>query len=559
MSFKYFRYLIDFVLTFLSSLLLVLSFPKFDLGFLAWIGLLPLLIAIHGKSVRYSFFLSFICGLLFFAGIFHWILVVPKYTLLHHSLFVLYLPPYFGFFGLFFSFILRRWGITPALYGAPFIWVSLEYIRSNLSFMAVPLALLAHSQYQYPVIIQIASVVGTYGISFLIVLVNCAIAAVVLSFYETLQLRQRFHLEIPPDHPLSKERVTIDAVIQSRRMTSSDRRGFQINKTGKVLVFIAASFIVFTLLYGYLTSSRPIIGNGIKISLVQGNIEQEKKWDRRYARDIMQTYAELTHQVSKDQPALIIWPEGATPTSIHQDHMLYNEVRNIAKESETYLLVGSTHYQKFEDEGSKKLKYLNSAFLISPTPGAKNQRYDKIRLFPFGEYLPFKQIIPWPYINIPNISEYVAGTGFTIFEVSGSRFGVTICWENIFPDLFRQFVKRGAQFMVNITNEAWFGKTAAPYQLVSMSVFRAVENRVFVVRCANTGVSCIIDPYGRIVDRVKDKRGQDIFVRGVLSGQIIPLESKTFYTCHGDLLVWVSLFGSVGFLLIAWLHKGGNP
>jgi apolipoprotein N-acyltransferase len=135
---------------------------------------------------------------------------------------------------------------------------------------------------------------------------------------------------------------------------------------------------------------------------------------------------------------------------------------------------------------------------------------------------------------------------------------VTICWENIFPDLFRQFVRRGAQFMVNITNEARFGKTAAPYQLASISVFRAVENRVFVIRCANTGVSCIIDPYGRIVDRVKDQQGQDIFIRGVISGWVIPLESKTIYTRCGDGFAWVAIFGSVLFLSVSSVKTQGR-
>jgi apolipoprotein N-acyltransferase len=133
---------------------------------------------------------------------------------------------------------------------------------------------------------------------------------------------------------------------------------------------------------------------------------------------------------------------------------------------------------------------------------------------------------------------------------------VTICWENLFSDLVRQFVKRGAQFIVNITNEAWFGETAAPYQFLSMSVFRAVENRVYVVRCANTGISCFIDPCGRVVDRVKDENGRDIFVRGIVTGSVIPLESNTIYTRYGDWLVWLSIaFFIFILLLLSFLRK----
>jgi len=142
---------------------------------------------------------------------------------------------------------------------------------------------------------------------------------------------------------------------------------------------------------------------------------------------------------------------------------------------------------------------------------------------PFGEYLPHEDVIPWSWIKAGAIGNYLPGTEYTVFQLPEGRLSVTICWENLFSNLVRQFVKRGAQFIVNITNEAWFGETAAPYQFLSMSVFRAVENRVYVVRCANTGISCFIDPCGRVVDRVKDENGRDIFVRGIVTGSVIPL------------------------------------
>jgi apolipoprotein N-acyltransferase len=517
------RLLRDLSFTFLSSLLLVLSFPSFNLGYLAWIGLVPLMVAISDKSVRYGFLLSLICGMLFFIGIFHWILEVPGYTLLHHSILALYLGSYFGFFGLIFIFISKRLGTTPALFAAPFIWVSLEYIRSNFSFLALPWGLLGHSQYQYIPVIQIASLAGTYSLSFLIVLVNSALAALIHPF---LFPREKQKLSFP-------------------------------SKKGKMaIVFSATLLTAFALFYGLVIISQPIVGEKIDLSAVQGNIEQVKKWDQHYAGEIMKIYSDLTQEASRDHPALIIWPETATPGSINRDIRLRIEVMNIVRKSGTYLLLGSSQYQKFAKKGGKEFNYLNSAFLISPdTKTVMNQRYDKIRLLPFGEYLPLKGSIPWSYIHVPDISEYMSGKEFTIFSLSSSRFGVTICWEDIFPDLFRQFVKKGAQFMVNITNEAWFGKTAAPYQFLSMAVFRAVENRVFLVRCANTGVTCIIDPYGRIVQKVLDAKGQDIFVRGVLSGWVTPLENKTFYTRYGDLLVYLSLAISVVFLFTSLLHR----
>jgi apolipoprotein N-acyltransferase len=553
MVFKIFRHLVHLILVILSSSLLILSFPKFDLGFFAWVGLLPLLIAINGKSLKYGFFLSLLCGVLFFMGISHWIFEVPGYTVLHHAMLMTYLGLYFGLFGLAFNLISIRWGMTPALFSAPFTWVSLEFVRSNLDFLSLPWELLAHSQYQYPAIIQIASLTGTYSISFLIVMVNAALGAIIYPYFSKFSGEKT-----PPSLLLEKGGVTTSrsGAATAPALTKGDAGGFEINGGRKSLLSLTALLIILTILYGQLAISKPIIGNKIKVSLVQGNIAQEKKWDRSYAREIMQTYAALTEEASKDQPVLIIWPETATPGAINLNPRLHFELREIVKKSGTYLLLGSAQHQKFEEKGAREFKYVNSAYLINPEPRiVKNQRYDKIRLFPFGEYLPYKEFIPWSYISVPDTGAYVSGKEFTVFETPAFRFGVTICWEDVFPDLFRQFVQRGAQFMINITNEAWFGKSAAPYQLVSISVFRAVENRVFVVRCTNTGVSCIIDPHGRIIDRVKDEKGQDIFVRGVMTGGIIPLDSKTIYTQYGDLFVWVAFLGTAIFLATA-IMKG---
>jgi len=521
-----FGYARDFFLILLSCLLLVCSFPRFDLGFLAWIGLLPLLLALHGKNPKYSFLLSLAGGILFFLGIFHWILEVPIYKLLHHGLLALYLGSYFGFFGLVFSFFSIHWGVTHALFSAPFLWVSLEYLRSNLSFLALPWGLFAHSQYQYPAVIQIASLAGTYSISFLIVMVNAALASVVSSFLYRSRKGNSFHLHIP-------------------------------SKKGKwALGIIATSSLTFVLIYGYYITSLPIIGNGIKVSLIQGNIEQVKKWDPKYAKDIIQVYAEVTQKATRDQPTLIIWPETATPRAINLDPSLYAEIKEIIDKAGVPLILGSAQHQKFEETELEELRYSNSAYLIHPGLGVmKSQRYDKIRLFPFGEYLPYKEILPWSLINVRGSGNYAAGKEFTVFEFGRIRFGVTICWENVFPQLVRQFVRGGAQFMINITNEARFGRTAAPYQLASISVFRAVENRIFVIRCANTGVSCIIDPCGRIISRLKDQKGQDTFVQGWMSGWIIPLESRTLYTRYGDFVAWIAIVGSLVFLLGVFRHK----
>jgi apolipoprotein N-acyltransferase len=275
--------------------------------------------------------------------------------------------------------------------------------------------------------------------------------------------------------------------------------------------------------------------------VVQGNIDQDKKFSPRYAGAIIKTYSDLTLEAAKDGAELIVWPEAATPRAIKQDKRLHKQMQQLSLEAGAHLLMGSTHHQKFKHENPKGVIYNNSAFLIAPEENTPDQRYDKIRLVPFGEYVPMQELIPWRWFGVPNVASYTAGSDLTVFNTGDFRFGVSICWESIFPYLSRELVKNGVQFIVNITNESWYRETPASYQFLAISVFRAVENRVFVVRCANTGISCFIDPFGRIVGLVQDENGRSVYVRGQLTRNIVALESKTFYNQYGEWIVWVSI------------------
>jgi apolipoprotein N-acyltransferase len=518
---KIFRLLLVLLAPVLSGILMSLAFPRYDLGWFAWAALVPLFVVISDRSPGSAFLLSTITGLTFFPSIGHWLFELKGYNLLHHALWDLYLSLFFGLFGLAFGLISKRRGVTWALFAAPFLWVFVEYLRSNMGFMAFPWGLMAHSQYQTPAIIQIAALAGVYGLSFLIVMVNAALAAWIYPLFRSTLDNGRA--------PSKLARITWAAAA----------------------VLLTAGAVI----YGQSVLSRPIAGQKIKVSVIQGNIEQRKKWDPKYGRFIMQTYTDLTGKAAAARPDLIVWPEAATQKFIGEDITLYSEVKRIGEMAGTYLLLGSSSRQKFKEEGVKRVELRNSAFLLSPKTGSKNQRYDKIGLLPFGEYLPYNGTIPWSWIDIPNTPNYSPGTEFTVFKCPNFQFGTTICWENIFADLVRRFVKNGAQFIVNITNEAWFGRTAAPYQFVSMSVFRAVENRVYVVRCANTGVSCFIDPQGRIVDRVAETDGRDLFVQGILTETVIPQDYKTIYTRYGDWFVWLCMGMALVFLLFAFVRR----
>ncbi|MGO9018682.1 MAG: apolipoprotein N-acyltransferase [Syntrophobacteraceae bacterium] len=518
----------------LSGVLLFAGFPPYNLPLLSWFALIPLLRAIEGKRSGQSFLLALWTGIVFILGVFnyHWIFDIHfdnnwQHAILaaYYVVYVGYSAAYVGAFGLCFSRISRRFGLFVALLAAPFFWVALEFLRSNMFFLAFPWALLAHSQYQVTPVIQVSSVTGAYGVSFLIVLVNCALFALLFPFLGSGKNGSSFQLA----------------------MSALERRG---------LVFLASATVAATLVYGYLSMVDRWAGRSIGVAALQGNIEQNRKWDQKYSRSIMDTYDRLTHEAASGKPDLIVWPESATPSYLESNPGLYRVVKSLAKEVRTNLLIGTSGTPKFQRGDTASQSGVNSMVLIRPDTGfGKELKYDKIRLLPFGEYLPLENVIPWSYIGVPTPALSISGKETTLLSTPDFRFGAPICWENVFPDLIRGFVKAGGQFIVNSTNEAWFGKTPVPYHFLSMSVFRAVENRRFMVRCANTGISCVIDPCGRVVDRVRDAEGRDIFVTGIVSARITCLDSLTIYTRCGDWPAAASLICSAA-LFLASLRRG---
>jgi apolipoprotein N-acyltransferase len=508
----------------LSGALLVLPFPRYDVSWLVWVGLVPLLMAISGRSVRLGFFSSYVCGVVFFCGVFSWAFAIPGYKLVHQAMLAFYASFYFAFFGLIFTHIAKRSSVTYAHLAAPFIWTGLEYMRSNFAFLALPWPLLAHSQYQHPLIIQFAAITGAYGVSFLIVLVNSAIAAMLL----------------PLTFRPGQNRLTDNQMIT--------------NKGRNVLAGLAAILVALALLYGSVALSEPLSGKKIKLSVLQGNIDKAKKDTAlNHDRHILQRYSELTRQASGDKPALIVWPEAATPGFILRNMTAFSKIMSIVREVKIPFLIGSSEFSKFAKDPAVFGKNGNTAVFISPEGKVLGQ-YLKIRLLPFAEYLPYEGAFEWPDWVIPKKSRNWEHPGkeFTLFNLDGARFGTIICWENAFPDLFRQFVKNGANFMLNITNEGWFGETAAPYQFLAMCVFRSVENRISMARAANTGISCFIDPYGRITGRVWNNN-KDIFVDGYLTREIQLSEQKTFYTNYGEIFVYLTLAMSALFIGLSFL------
>ena len=525
---RFLKILISIIAAMASGFLLSAGFPVKDYWLLPWIGLIPLLLVLSSKKPISGFLFAFIGGAVFFLNIFDWILKVPGYLYVHHAFLAVFLGSFFGLFGLAVSFISRRRGILTAFFAAPCLWVCLEYLRSNFSFLALPWGLLAHSQYNHPVVIQISAITGVYGVSFLVVMVNAAIATLVL------------------------------VSLRAKRLEGLSLRKAICARQAWPLVTISSFAFAFSLVYGYLTLGREVPDSTITVATIQPNIEQGKKWDPTYEKFIMQTLRDLTIEASAQKPALIVWPETATPRSIMENYGLFLQVQEAATKAGAPILLGSSERRKNEKKSPGESNYLNSAFLIYPQGSrTKVQKYDKIRLMPFGEYLPDKEIIPWARLRVPNIGGYVPGTEFTTFEMGNLRFCTMICWESIFPGLVRPFLQRGADLIINITNEAWFVDSTASYQFLSMNVFRAVEHRVSMVRCANTGISCFIDPYGKVTGRVQ-KDGKDVFVRGSLTRAVPIHRERTIYTFLGDAIIYVSAIASLLILVSCFVKVKRN-
>jgi apolipoprotein N-acyltransferase len=314
---------------------------------------------------------------------------------------------------------------------------------------------------------------------------------------------------------------------------------------------MAACVVVFAVYgYGVYRLNNVFTGERVRVSVAQANIPQKDKWDPDFAGFIMDKYAALTKECAEKKPDLVIWPETSVPGFLEADKDLSDRVSSLAKDAGANLLVGAPRHEA----GNGRASYYNSSYLYLKD-GSSAGRYDKVHLVPFGEYLPFERLLSFvERFSRRPIGDFTAGADYTVFGFFVSRasavknvrmrtmkrvpFSCLICFEDIFPELARRFVAGGALFLANMTNDAWFGRSGAPYEHAQASVFRAIENRVNVVRAANTGVSCFIDQKGDITARAGSP-GADIFVEGTVTREIVLSKTRTLYNTYGDVFAYI--------------------
>ncbi len=509
----------DYLKAIISGLLLAFAFPKFNLEFLAWFALVPLLFAIYPGNARRAMKLGFVAGLVFYFITLSWVIntlvnygnipTVVSWLIL--SLLVAYLSLYMGLF----AYLVNRFGKgnpVNIFLLAPVTWTALEYLRSTHSIYGFSWQGLGYSQFQSLPVIQMASITGVYGISALIVLVNAGLFVLLYPAFEKYPAWQNY-----------RKRIGVSTLL----------------------------FLLFCVGYGWWTLSQaPVYGiPPVRIGLIQGNIPQKMKWDPAYRNEVLRRYRNLTFEAAVFKPDLMVWPEAVTPFFFGRDFAGTQYVLDTVRQAQTPIVLGSPAAKETGKElalgRSEPLRLYNSAYFLSGH-GVQLGRYDKIHLVPFGEFVPFRSILFFIDKMVANIGDFERGEESQVFQLGDYGFAVSICFEIIFPDLVRRPVKQGAGYLINITNDAWFGKSAASYQHMSMVAMRAVENRVPIVRAANTGISGTVDAYGRIVDAT------EIFEEDWVIAEIHPQTSKPgFYSTYGDVfsqmcLVLVPLFAFMG-------------
>ena len=481
--------LIDAGLAVLSGLMLTASFAPIDLDWIAWISLIPLLLSLRDKSSMVVFQLGLIAGLSHYLTLIYWIIaVLSSYGNLHPILALgallllcLYLALYTALFALIWnSFKKDR---LSSFWGA-IVWVVLEYARCY-AMTGFPWCLLGYTQYLRLPVIQISDIAGVYGISFVIVLVN-------LVLYNTL----------------------FGARTKKK-------------KSARLEIILTSFLIGLILIYGFhrvkVKAEMGTHGKGIRLTIVQGNIDQSIKWNPEFQEKTVALYANLSVESGGFEPHLIIWPETAVPFYFQDNSPLSKEVFRVPEKTRSILLFGSPAYIR----DKSRIRYYNRAYIISEE--RVFDYYDKVHLVPFGEYVPLKRYLPFVHRLVPAAGDFSPGRNPKPIGTPYLQTGVIICFEAIFPDISRNHATHGAQLLVNLTNDAWFGRTSAPYQHLSMAVLRCVENGLPMARAANTGISAVILASGEIISR------SELFAREVLRKELNLNQNKTFYSQCGDI------------------------
>jgi apolipoprotein N-acyltransferase len=461
----------------------------------AWVALAPLLVALaQARSAAHGFRLGYLTGAVSALGLVYWTsYVVVQYGGLSHPVGIgvmLLLCLALALFPSLFGWTVARWSRaygTTALLLSPVAWVGMEILRGHTLFN-FSWCLLGYSQQQNLAVLQLARHVAVYGVSFVVASTSATLAYLVLE----------------------------------RRSAARWAAGC-----------VAAAFLALVWIHGewWLTRTVPTTGQ-VRVGLVQASIAQEDKWEPAEAWNNVLAHFALTRTAAARGARLVVWPESALPYVFDRQPTVARELRTLAGQNGVHLLFGNDDREA--RDGQRDRIYVG-AKMLDPE-GRLTLRYHKMRLVPFGEYVPVESVFTLggrvSARLVQQVGSFTPGTEFAVGEVDGHRVGAFICYEAIFADHVRGFARAGAELLVNITNDAWYGRTSAPYQHFAMAVFRAVESERYLVRAANTGITAVVDPRGRVLESTA------LFERTVLVRDVPFVATSTFYVRHGDVFAW---------------------
>lgn len=466
--------MLKLLISLISGVLLSLAFPRANLHWVGWFALTPLMYYTYRLTWKWSLLCGLVFGLGFFGSILHWIGIfgtLPWIALsIMQSLFIVLFVLLARLTGL-------KYGTWSRFIILPAVWVSVEWIRS-LGMLGFTWGDIGYSQYKVLPIVQIASITGVWGVSFLLALANSALANL-----------------------------------------------WRAKNPGPVYAQVALAVVIGLGVWAFgndLLDSFTPEGEPIKTAVVQGNINPDAPQNYEYRERLWSKYSNLTLDTAEHGVELVVWPECVVPGYPALDPWVKRRLDGIATEANVYLLFGA----RDEDEDGR---VYNSAFLMSPE-GDMLGSYAKVHLVPFGEFVPARQI--WPFLDRYRVTLWDSSPGseFRTLDMGSIKIGTAICFESIFPYISRRLTLAGADSLCIITNDSWFNWSPAAEQHMAKSVFRAVENNRFLIRGAVTGISCFIDPRGRVVGKTA------LFEEAVIVGDVYPSSSLTFFTRHGDWL-----------------------
>lgn len=483
-----------------SGVMLAAAFPKVDLNLLAWVAFVPLMYALAAAPPKRVFAWAWLQGFVCYLASVYWIAItLHNFTSLSVAVSVLPMILLAAVMALFtgIAFALAWYTadrlLIPIVVTLPLAWTGIEWLRTYFP-IGFPWNLLGYAAYRNLELIQFAEFTGVYGVSALIIFANAVIYVIVSRTY-------------------------------SRRV-----QGVSL---AALTAIIAVAFVFGSFRLRGLTAQRA--HGSLKIAMVQGDIPQSMKWDPQFLASSFRVYVDQTEAAARRGADLIVWPEAAAaffvqpdgryPAAFAEDARFRQRLLDLARRVHTPILLGAPAL----GVRNQRVGFYNRAYLVSST-GEISAWYDKIQLVPFGEYVPFRSIFGF-FVNrvVSGFGDMFAGRTQTIFPLKGARLGVLICYESVFPNLARSVVKDGAEVLVNITNDAWYGKSSAPYQLLAMAAMRSVETKVPMVRVANTGISAIIEASGNITATTK------LFARGTEIERVYWRPERTIYTEIGDL------------------------